>query len=500
MNSPVVPASRRRFLTLAGGVLAAPLVLRRTTAFASGEPSDAAWAALAEMMGEGGLLRRGEPGYREHTRPQNLRWDLDQPAAVVLPRDPQAIGRAILWAREQGMPVAARSGGHSYAGSSAGPGLIVNLRRLDGVRFPNPDGEVVELAGGALNAGLYAALADASRDEEALAIVHGRCSGVGASAFLMGGGIGFAMRHQGFGCDAVLGAELVLADGSIVQCSADERPDLFWAVRGGGGGNLGIATRWRMRTWRSPPVSVFKAVWRSRQRETLAELFRVLEAAPASVGSKISVIGHAGGIDLSLMGQAIAPEGALEDMVAAPLASADEHQMARLPYWQAQAFLGDIGHPAHYHETSLFVRPLAGNDAALDRLMTLLERHPAAAKGEGAILKFFQVGGRIGALAPDATAMPYRGDAWLAGTELEWTERTEQDGRLEQALDWQRAAHAAMQEALPGARGSYVNFPDVNLPDPAAAYYGPNLERLRAVRRAVDPDQVFAPPHRQGIG
>ncbi|HWL67864.1 MAG TPA: FAD-binding protein [Geminicoccus sp.] len=500
MDSPVRPTSRRRLLALAGGFLAAPLVLRRSTALASTGPTDAAWAALAEMMGEGGLLRRGEPGYREHTRPQNLRWDLDLPDAVVLPRDPQAIGRAILWAREQGMPVAARSGGHSYAGSSAGPGLIVNMRRLDGVRFPDPGGEVVELGGGALNAGLYAALADASRDEDALAIVHGRCSGVGASAFLMGGGIGFAMRHQGFGCDGVVGAELVLADGSIVQCSAGERPDLFWAVRGGGGGNLGIATRWRVRTWRSPPVTVFKAVWRSRQRETLAELFRVLEAAPASTGAKITLIGHPGGIELSVLGQAIEPDGTLENLLAGLLAGADEHQIARLPYWQAQAFLGEAGQPAHYHETSLFVQPLAGNGAALDRLMNSLERHPAAAKGEGAIMKFFQVGGRIGALAPDATAIPYRGDAWIAGTELEWNGQTVRDGRLDRLLDWQRDMHAAMQETLPGARGSYINFPDVNLPDPAAAYYGPNLERLRVVRRTVDPDRIFSPPRRQGIG
>uniref|UniRef100_UPI00190F8B5B BBE domain-containing protein n=1 Tax=Geminicoccus flavidas TaxID=2506407 RepID=UPI00190F8B5B len=239
---------------------------------------------------------------------------------------------------------------------------------------------------------------------------------------------------------------------------------------------------------------------RSRQREPLAELFRVLEAAPASTGAKITLIGHAGGIDLSVLGQAIEPDSTLEDLLAGLLAGADEHQMARLPYWQAQALLGEPGPPAHYHETSLFVGPLAGNSAALDRLMDLLERHPAAAKGEGAILKFFQVGGQVGAVAGDATAIPYRGDAWIAGTELEWTGQTEQDGRLEQALDWQRAAHAAMQEALPGARGSYVNFPDVNLPDPATAYYGPNLERLRAVRRAVDPDQVFAPPRRQGIG
>ncbi len=493
MNLP-----RRHFLQLAGAASAAAFL---APSFGSAKPraiSAAAWKSLTAKV-RGGVLRPGDPGFAALTRPQNLRYDGIIPLGVARPRDAAETVAAMSWARSGGIPIVLRSGGHSYAGCSTVPGLVIHTGRMRGVRHLG--GGVVEVAGGALNGDLYRTLAAAKAEVggDGLSVSHGRCLGVGASAFLLGGGIGFAMRDRGLGCDLVQEIEVALPDGEVVRASENENTDLFWALRGGGGGNLGAALRFTLRAVKAETMTSFKLAWNREVEGVFLQLARSLEGAPDRMGAKLSVEATRKGSHqpntVTLLGQLRGPEDEVRAIlgpafaVSAPSAST----MQTTPYWQAQKFLSEHGPPARYQETSRFCGALT--DAVVEEVFRRCRAWPGTSAE--AVFKMFQMGGRIRAIPAAATAYVHREAEWLTGTELNWTAK-DSPTVLNANLAWQRNFHDACA-ALMSNGGSYQNFTDPGLADPATAYYGANLPRLREVKRRIDPDGVFSPPRRQGI-
>lgn len=466
---------RRAFLAAGGGLLVQP-------GRGSAAPSDAAWRALATA---GEVLRPGMDGFAAAARPQNLRYADVTPQALLRCVSPEGLAQALRWAREHAMPFVLRSGGHSYAGASTTTGLLIDLRRMNAVSA-GPDG-LVRLGAGANNGEVYAALRAGD-----LSLTHGRCLDVGASAFLMGGGIGFAMRDRGMGCDAVVAADILLADGSIRRASASDDAELFWAVRGAGGGTLGAAIGWTLRPVAAEPMTWFRLRWTARPEETLWRLVQALEAAPERMGSKVSLLAGPRP-EVLVLGQLRGTAREVADILD-PAGPAARREIVETTYWAAQDALSEAGPPNWYQETSHFGgrMPQALVEAAMRRCVDW------PGTGGEADFKMFHVGGRIRAVAPDATAYVHRNAEWIMGTELTW--KPEDAGpRLDRALAWQRAFHEAIARIAGGPGGSFQNFPDPGLAAPAQAYYGANLPRLAALKRRLDPDDVFAPPRGQGI-
>jgi FAD/FMN-containing dehydrogenase len=466
----------RRALIAGGAALAA---LPRRAAAA---PTDAAWRALASA---GAVLRPGSDGFAAAVRPQNLRYAGILPQALLRCTSPEGLAFAIRWAREHAMPFVLRSGGHSYAGASTTEGLLIDLRRMNAASV-GADG-LVRIGGGINNGEVYAALR-----ARGLSLTHGRCLDVGGSAFLMGGGIGFAMRDRGMGCDAVVAADILLADGSIRRASATDDTDLFWAVRGAGGGTLGAAIGWTLRPVAAEPMTWFHLRWNARPDEALWRLAQALEAAPDRMGSKVSLIAGPRP-EVVVIGQLRGTAREVADLLD-PIGTPSRREVVETTYWAAQDALSEQGLPNRYQETSHFGgrMPKALVETAL--------RHCAAWPGTSGVadFKMFHVGGRIRTVAPDATAYVHRAAEWIMGTELTWTEQ-DVGPRLDRALAWQRDFHEAIARIGGGPGGSFQNFPDPGLAAPALAYYGANLPRLIALKRRLDPDNVFAPPRRQGI-
>ncbi len=497
------PRLTRRAL-LAGSVasLALPWVLRGARGTPALRTSDQPWKKLAEQM-PGRVLGPDDPRFVGLTQPENLRYynpplspdgppDPDAPRAVARPQNAKEVAAAILWAREAGWPMVARSGGHSYAGCSTVPGLVVNAGAMRHVRY-NPNSSLLEVGGGALNADVFAALRDRHRT-----IVHGRCPAVGVSAFLMGGGIGLGMREHGVGCDQVESVELVLADGQKVKASAsNECKELFWAVRGGGGGNLGFATRWWLRTVPVDKLIIFTANWWSNDNkpEIFKRLVRALEAAPEQMGAQMSVFATALNSPLpnriSLTGQFRGPLAKFKAILDSALAGAEQKAVLELPYWQAQEFFGIGAVPNRYQEASLFADELS--DALIEEAFSLSRTLPNTVAR--ARLTFFLTGGRVNKIQPDATAFVHRSSQWLINPVVdEWP----RGGNVDDDLTWQRKVLNTFSGIL-GRRNSYQNFSDPELDDHAQAYWGTNLARLSRVKAAVDPHSVFTPPRNQGI-
>lgn len=482
--------NRRRFLAAAALIPAAPRLAAGRSAPGPRDRSisEVAWRDLSRA---GMLLREGSANFAGLVRPQNLRYGSVRPAALIRCAGAEGVRHAITWARLNGMPFVLRNGGHSYAGTSVVEGgLIIDLRPMNAIALRR--GGLLDIAGGALNADAYTALR-----RHGLALTHGRCLGVGISGFLMGGGIGFSMREHGLGCDAVEEADLLLPDGRILTASARNEPDVFWAVRGGGGGTFGAVLGWRIRPVPAYDVTVFKCTWNRDVEEVFWRLTQVLEAAPPRMGAKLTVHAVPAGSGqtptVHLMGQWRGMPQEVEAILA-PVGAASRRNIVHLGYWQGQDALSEAGPPAHYQETSHYAGRLP--QACVEEIFRYCRNWPGTS-GEAAF-KMFQLGGRIREIPSDATAYVHRTAEWLTGTELVWTPR---DGmrRVEESLAWQRAFHHAVVHATGGPGGSYQNFLDPALEDPARAYYGANLPRLAAIKARLDPEGAFTPPRRQGI-
>ena len=208
-------------------------------------------AALAGKLA-GQLVTPDSSAYPVRRRSYNPLFDDRRPAAIALCARTEDVQACVSAAAGSTTPLAARSGGHSYAGySTPDDALVVDVSGMSGVRV-NADGTAVVGAGTRL-IDVYAGLAAAGR-----ALPAGSCPSVGVAGLTLGGGIGVLGRKYGLTCDRLVGATIVTADGQARQVSAAVEPDLFWAMRGGGGGNFGIVTSFTFDTVPAPDLTTFQ--------------------------------------------------------------------------------------------------------------------------------------------------------------------------------------------------------------------------------------------------
>src|SRR5262249_53152303 len=192
------------------------------------------------------------------------------------------VAQSILWARRFHVPLVARGGGHSYAGYSSTRGLMIDMSPMNQIAFDASTGQLT-VAGGIRNRDLYAALQAAG-----VMITYGRCPAAGGAAFPLGGGIGFNMRALGLACDQLLATELMTAAGEIVSADAQSHAELYWACRGGTGGNFGLNTSFTLQSVPVPAsLTVFKITWTANVEVLYAALLDALSVAPTSLGSLV---------------------------------------------------------------------------------------------------------------------------------------------------------------------------------------------------------------------
>jgi FAD/FMN-containing dehydrogenase len=401
------------------------------------------------------LLQPHTPAYETARRPQIARYADVRPDAIARCRTPTEVAEAIAYGRQDGADIAIRSGGHCFAGRSSTTGVLIDVSPMNGVRL---DHGLVTVGAGAKLAQIYDAL-----EPNGVTIAGGCGPTVGIAGLALGGGIGILGRRHGLTCDQVVAADVVLADGSVT--AADD--DLLWGLRGSGGGQFGVVTSLTLRTVPAPPTICFHA---RRPHEDAAELIAAWQAwapdAPASVAASLLV--NPSGVHLF---GAAAPGDALLDGVTA--------DVVELPYREAKRWLAENG-PGE-GDGSPFASRSEYFDANLpeDAIRALVEHFPRG--GPLRELDFNPLGGAYNDPAPDATAFPNRSARFL----LKHTAGV--DDR-----EWLRQSYEITHPH--GTGGAYVNFPDPDLEDPHAAYHGPNLERLRRVKAAYDPEGVFRFP------
>ncbi|HET8755234.1 MAG TPA: FAD-binding oxidoreductase [Solirubrobacteraceae bacterium] len=368
-----------------------------------------------------------------------------RPAAIARCATAQDVTEALALARREALPLAVRSGGHCFAGRSSTTGVLIDVGGLDHVALG--DG-VVTVGAGARLAAIYDALAPHDRT------IAGGCGAtVGIAGLALGGGLGVLGRRHGLTCDQVIGAEVVLADGTVVDADGD----LLWALRGAGGGQFGIVTRLALKTVPAPPTTCFHVTHPLAEAPALIDWWqRVAPDAPEETAASLVV--RPDGVHLFGVGDI------------------DGATTPAMPYREAKRWLNENGPPEQdatdERSKSEFFRDLIPGET-----IATLTRH--FAHGSGAReLDFSPWGGAYNRTPPDATAFPHRDARFLL--------------KLTGPPDWVERAYAITHPH--GTGGAYVNFPDPYLDDPLTAYHGVNLERLREVKVTYDPGNVFRFP------
>ncbi|MFC4148501.1 FAD-dependent oxidoreductase [Micromonospora mangrovi] len=465
-----------------------------------------AWAALTDGL-SGDLVLPGDERYPQARELQQVEFDAIEPLAVVYCATVADVQRAVRFAAEHDVPVRLRSGGHSHNGWSTGEALIIDVSRLDHVRLT---GATVHLGPGLRSVDALDRLGPLGRQ-----IVTGTFPTVAAGGFLAGGGLGWQTRRFGVGSDRLVSAKVVLADGRLVSCSEDEEPDLFWALRGGGGGTFGVVVDYEVRPIAAPALVRYETVWPlARAPELLAAWQDWCVEAPDTLGSSLVVLPSFGpDKPASIRIWGVSLDGA--DRLGRELAQLAERAAgapaeARVtgpePYSEAmhRSLCGELS-PAECHRTGTSPvarghrHPLTLRSYRLtDRAMTAAEASAAVEAWDPSLdqeryLLLIAVGGRANDIDPAATGYVHRTARFLVG--YQYALRNPSPEAMPAAWAWTDRTAATLE---PVACGSYVNFPSTRPePDWPARFFGTNLPRLRAVKRAVDPGNFFR--HEQSI-
>ncbi|GAA3942690.1 FAD-binding oxidoreductase [Actinomadura viridis] len=502
---------RRGFLVAAMAAVAGcsdehrPPSTRRTGGTAPAPPVPAAtptgpadWNALGRGL-RGRLIRPDDAAYDLARRLYVPRFDRIRPAGIAYCENPEDVAECLAFGARARVPVAVRSGGHGYAGWSSGTGLVVDVSPMDAVRAEGGAGGRAVVGAGARLIDLYDRLAD-----ERVGVPAGTCPTVGVAGLTLGGGLGVMSRAYGLTCDVLESVTVVTADGRVRVCDARRDPELFWACRGGGGGNFGVAVEFTFRTHEAAGLTTFTLRWPwSRAAEVIRGWQRWAPAAPDGIWSSLQIntapSGGAPTVDVTGVARS---DPDLGPLVAAVGRDPSGREERRLSYLEAMKVTGGCAGrtAAECHargdlpgqrpegrfprtdysgKSHLAYRPL--RDGAIDELAGRFTRGNGVA---GRSVLMDAMGGAIARVAPGDTAFPHRRALFC----LQYLA----DG---DDLGWLRATHRAMEPHLGGA--AYVNYIDPDLRDWGRAYYGANLGRLARVKAAYDPRGLLRFP--QGV-
>jgi len=484
--------TRRELLRRSGQVAAAAAFASQlewlTGCGRSGKaPKAADWHNLAQRL-QGRLVRPGEAGFAALNAPVNARYADVLPTGIAVCAGPEDVRQSILWARDYDIPCVPRAGGHSYGGFSLTRGLLVDVGRMNGVAL-NPADGTATIGPGARLGHVYAHL-----QPHDIAFSAGRCPSVGIAGLALGGGFGFSARKFGLTTDALTETQVATADGQILVCSEQQNPDLFWACRGGGGGNFGINTSFTFRTHPVKDVLLYNLTWDWKDARTvLATLQDVASEAPDdwSLLIRLGSVGRPGRTRqrVGALGQFFGPRQELLSILDPVLSVAKPTQplIARRTFWQAKNALAETAPHGLFAVKSNFVsQPFSGE--GISTILRAVERWPGSSSPEGAGITLFAWGGAIQNVKPRETAFFHRRARFLMAYGTSWGRHDAR--RLVSAnLGWlDRLANEIGPHV---SREAYQNFTDPSLEGWARAYYGDNLERLVQVKKQFDPDDFF---------
>ncbi|WP_233221315.1 FAD-binding oxidoreductase [Streptomyces carminius] len=440
-------------------------------------------------------------------------YSVVNPQGVAYCRTVEDVRTCLRFAQDHGVEVRTRSGGHNLAGWSTGEGLVIDISAFRQVRA---GGSTVHVGPGAKAIDTLAALEPHNRQ-----IVTGTCPTVCPGGFISGGGIGHQTRKYGTGSDRLVSARVMLADGCLVHTSATERPELFWALRGGGGGNFGIVLDFEVRPIEQPRGVFFDTSWPWDKAQEVIEAWQQWSVSgPHELGSALLVAlfdAAPGQVPTVMINGAFwGQQSALEDGLNAMASQAGTQPVGKdvkeLSYGDVMRRVYGCGQltTSQCHlvgqtpdaalprngvlreRTRIYERPVTGTVLA-DALASYDGDRQA---GQTRFLSFTATGGKANEAGRTETAYWHRGAQFMTGFAAMTPSASPPPEEEAAMVDWVDRGSQVIDPASTGE--AYVNFPDPRLADWRRAYYGDNYARLLRVKEAYDPNNVFH--HGQSIG
>jgi FAD/FMN-containing dehydrogenase len=432
---------------------------------------------------DGRVVAPDDPGYDQARAIFYGGFDR-RPAMIVCPTDAGEVAQVVTLARDSGLELAVRSGGHSNAGhSTTEGGIVLDLGAMKALDI-DPQQRTAWAQTG-LTAGEYTAKAHAY----GLATGFGDTGSVGIGGLTLGGGVGYLVRRHGLTIDDLLAAEVVTADGQLLRVDDQTHPELFWALRGGGG-NFGVATRLQFRLHEVATV-VGGMLLLPATADTIAGFIAAAQAAPEELSTIANVMPappmpfvpedqHGQLVIFALLVHAGPPEAG--ERAVAPLralATPIADLVRPMPYPEIYQFTEGGPGPDHEAARSLFV------DTVDQQVAGTIVDHLQAATAPIAVAQLRVLGGAMARVPVDATAFAHRPRRVMVALGAVW----ERAGEAATHQAWVAEFAAALDQGAPGV---YVNFlGDEGRARVREAYPGSTWERLTAVKRRYDPTNLF---------
>jgi hypothetical protein len=452
---------------------------------------------------QGRLIMPADADYAVKAQLYSTRFDGVRPAAIARCASPQDVQHCLSFSRSTAMPLAARSGGHSYGGYSTSSGLVIDVGPMNQVQA-GPQPGTARIGAGARLADVYATLA-----ARGVSIPAGSCPTVGITGLALGGGIGVVARKYGLTCDRITAVEVVTADGHAIRCDEHSDADLFWAHRGGGGGNFGVVTALEFATHETQPLTHFVVRWNwSAAHDVLAGWQPWTLTTPDELWSSLHVNGAgspSGTPQIYVSGVYVGSPQPLQSMLDA-LQQATKATMSSRYVKQAdylttmmieggcadytlaqcrpQSDGGKLGRETNAARSDFIETPLSS--AGIDVVLTSLEARRERNLPGGAVL-FDSYGGAINRVGRTETAFAHRDKLACLQYVAPWRPGDASQARANRA--WLDELYAAMRPHVSGY--AYQNYIDPALTDWQHAYYGVNLDRLIDVKTRYDSTDLF---------
>jgi FAD/FMN-containing dehydrogenase len=445
-----------------------------------------------EQLFRGALIRPGDAAYDESRRVWNGMIDR-HPALIARCASTTDVVAAVNFARETGLPLAVRGGGHNVAGhGTVDGGIVIDMASINQVTI-DTQARIAHVGGGATWGQV-----DAVTQQFGLATPGGVFSGTGVAGLTLGGGYGWLRNSFGLSCDNLVGAEVVLASGAVVQTSADERPELLWGLRGGGG-NFGVVTRFDFKLHPVGPEVMMVFVFHDAEGEKMAQAVRFYRDFTAAAPEEVNTLMALGVIPPdphvfpeALHGRPMAVFGALYvgpvdegERVLQPLRDFGAPLIDAsgvMPYVDAQnMFQHDYPDGRRYYWKSLNLTRL--DDEVIARIVEHARKQPSPFS----TTDIWQIGGAVRRFGPEHAAYHGREVAFLLSPEANWDDPADDAANI----GWLRRFLADMEPFSDGGR--YLNFGGFQEEGSAMvrAAYGPQYARLAALKAQYDPTNLF---------
>lgn len=449
---------------------------------------------MKRLIDTSGLTGRVVTSEDESYKESCIMWNRaieKEPLVIVYCKTREDVKNSVIWAREHQVPIRVRSGGHHYAGYSTGDDvLVIDVSEMNSIQLDEVKQQVT-IEGGVKNREIYECLGS-----KGYSFPGGGCPSVGVVGLALGGGWGYSCRLLGLACDAITQVELINAEGQLIRANEEEHPDLFWALKGSGGGQFGVVVgmTFKVAEKRSEATLIrldFSDVTREEQIQMFNLWQDTLQDLCPEANFKLSFYNsQTKGTGILLIGMYYGSHVEAHELIAPFIKIGRKVQIRVEPMTvlEVNRWIQDA-HPdfEHYKSSGRFVEKKF-DEEEMHQLLECIKQ-PA----EGAVytaVSCYGMGGQVKRPDRDSTAFYYRDSLYILGFQTVWEDNTYSESNREWFIKpFERIKKLTV--------GSFVNFPAMELEDYRQAYYGGYSEQLIAIRKKYDPQGVFA--FEQGI-